>query len=376
MKKVNENWIAVLEPTPRSYICPLCFKKSQNHERKRTRTLCHRWIPSWGTLYVEVPVYRQRCNDCNITWGITWQGIPERGKATEPFKRIVVEYCHKKSIELASKETGIPYSTVERWYYDTDLEPLPDSHTHSSPEEICIDEFALKKGHQYGLVLLDAKTGHVWQVSEGRSRKKIQYALEQWPFKQTPKVVVTDLAPGMSKTVRSIWPKANIVADKFHVLQLLIRSLNNARKLSGRWATKHLNIRHQQRLLLSKPNQLSNHELEQLSHWLEEDKRLEGLYQALQAFRRVYESPNREVAKRNFNLWIEHYYYHGPSVLKRISKTFLQWKTEILNYFTFRLTNAPIEGTNNLIKTIKRRAFGMRNLKRFAIRIRRECKHP
>ncbi|RNB46902.1 ISL3 family transposase, partial [Brevibacillus agri] len=42
--------------------------------------------------------------------------------------------------------------------------------------------------------------------------------------------------------------------------------------------------------------------------------------------------------------------------------------------FSFRVTNAPIEGTHNKVKVIKRRAYGYRNIERFKIRIRLECK--
>ncbi|MGR6118239.1 transposase [Aeribacillus composti] len=59
-----------------------------------------------------------------------------------------------------------------------------------------------------------------------------------------------------------------------------------------------------------------------------------------------------------------------------MAKTLLQWKTEILNYFKYRITNAKIEGTNNLIKTIKRRSFGCPNQEKFTLRIRLECQQP
>ena len=50
-----------------------------------------------------------------------------------------------------------------------------------------------------------------------------------------------------------------------------------------------------------------------------------------------------------------------------------RWKNkergEILNYFDYRITNGFVEGKNNRIKTIKRTAYGYRNLDNFRLRI-------
>ncbi len=49
--------------------------------------------------------------------------------------------------------------------------------------------------------------------------------------------------------------------------------------------------------------------------------------------------------------------------------TLANWRGEILNYFDYRITNGFIEGKNNRIKTIKRMAYGYRNMNNFRLRI-------
>ncbi len=46
-----------------------------------------------------------------------------------------------------------------------------------------------------------------------------------------------------------------------------------------------------------------------------------------------------------------------------------EWREEILNYFDCRITNGFVEGKNNRIKTIKRMAYGYRNMANFRLRI-------
>jgi transposase len=40
---------------------------------------------------------------------------------------------------------------------------------------------------------------------------------------------------------------------------------------------------------------------------------------------------------------------------------FRNWRSEILNYFDYHITNGFVEGKNNRIKAIKRMAYGYRN---------------
>ena len=54
---------------------------------------------------------------------------------------------------------------------------------------------------------------------------------------------------------------------------------------------------------------------------------------------------------------------------KELLHTLSNWRQEILNYFDYRITNGFVEGKNNRIKTIKRMAYGYRNMNNFRLRI-------
>ncbi len=54
---------------------------------------------------------------------------------------------------------------------------------------------------------------------------------------------------------------------------------------------------------------------------------------------------------------------------KKLLSIFRNWREEILNYFDYRITNGFVEGKNNRIKTIKRMAYGYRNMANFRLRI-------
>src|SRR5690606_6418661 len=118
--------------------------------------------------------HRPRCNSCSLTWTVRWSGIPERGQVTEHFKRMVSKKCIGQSFEGVARELQLPASTVAHWFYEYADEALAQPEDYEAPKVVCLDEFALKKGHHYSVAILDAESGHVWHASPGKSREKVQ----------------------------------------------------------------------------------------------------------------------------------------------------------------------------------------------------------
>ncbi len=52
-----------------------------------------------------------------------------------------------------------------------------------------------------------------------------------------------------------------------------------------------------------------------------------------------------------------------------MGRTLLRWRDQIAAWHPLRSANGPTEGANNLIKRIKRAAFGMTRFRNFRIRV-------
>src|SRR4051794_23080737 len=118
MSKRSEGWTAILRPTDRCYLCPICGGKTTSHKVDKRRTLRHRVIPYFGFVWVDVPIVHQRCCACSCVWSVEWNGVPQRGKVTDLFKSAVISMCHGTSIQSVAISRMVPYTTVERWYYE------------------------------------------------------------------------------------------------------------------------------------------------------------------------------------------------------------------------------------------------------------------
>ena len=58
-----------------------------------------------------------------------------------------------------------------------------------------------------------------------------------------------------------------------------------------------------------------------------------------------------------------------PPEIQKLGKTIETWFEKICNFHVARVTNAPTEALNNLIKRIKRVGFGFRNFANYRIRV-------
>ena len=57
-----------------------------------------------------------------------------------------------------------------------------------------------------------------------------------------------------------------------------------------------------------------------------------------------------------------------PPELRRLGRTLARWHTPIVNWHRARVSNGPTEAVNNLIKRVKRAAFGFRRFAHYRIR--------
>ena len=88
-----------------------------------------------------------------------------------------------------------------------------------------------------------------------------------------------------------------------------------------------------------------------------------------ESFRAWYRETDRSRAEEMLEQLEEQIASDSICEFKELLRTVANWREEILNYFDYRITNGFVEGKNNRIKTIKRMAYGYRNMDNFQMRI-------
>jgi transposase len=92
-------------------------------------------------------------------------------------------------------------------------------------------------------------------------------------------------------------------------------------------------------------------------------------YYLKEDLRQIWRQPNKEKAQLVLADWIKRAGITGIKMLKKFAKTLAAFQSGILSYYDYRISSASLEGTNNKIKTMKRMAYGFRDMEFFKLKI-------
>ena len=79
----------------------------------------------------------------------------------------------------------------------------------------------------------------------------------------------------------------------------------------------------------------------------------------------LYTSADRPTADAALADWHHHAAAFDVAETNRLARTLRVWQPELLAYFDRQLTNGPTEGTNRIIKAVKRQGFGYTNTENY-----------
>lgn len=92
---------------------------------------------------------------------------------------------------------------------------------------ICVDEFALRKEHNYATSVLNAQNGRILAIED---------VLKQMTGKI--RAVISDFAPTMVGAIQSGFPAATHMLDHFHLIQFFTTAQQRRRRLKE-WFSRY-----------------------------------------------------------------------------------------------------------------------------------------
>ena len=246
------------------------------------------------------------------------------------------------------------------------------------------DEYAFTKG-KMSFIAQDFEKLDIITVLEGRTQAVIRNHFLRYnrAVRCQVKIITMDMfSPYYDYDLaRQLFPNAKIVLDCFHIVQHLSRAMNRVRvQIMNQFERKsheHKAIKRYWKLIQQNSRKLSDKRfyrptfrmhltnkeiLDKLLSYSEDLKHHYHLYQLL-----LFHFQNKEPEK--FFGLIEDNIKKVHSPFQTVFKTFLKDKRKIVNALQLSYSNAKLEATNNLIKLIKRNAFGFRNFENFKKRI-------
>jgi transposase len=292
---------------------------------------------------------------------------------------------HARSVNEVAGELGCDWHTVNdtvvaygEALLDADTERI-GGVTALGLDEVLMVRVGPYRRQEYSTQFVDVRRGQLLDVVPGRgSAHPMGWLAEQGPdFRDRIVYGTLDLSGPYRRVFELMTPKATLVADPFHVGKLANTKLDECRRRVQNETLGHRGHRSDplyrcRRLLTKAKERLDEKAREKLTGLLRAgDPRGEvaTCWEAKEAVRELYAHADPDVAlewvtQLGRDLQDADY----PIEARSLGRTLIRWKNEIAAWHEAQVSNGPTEAVNNLIKRVKRAAFGFTSFRNYRIR--------
>jgi transposase len=292
----------------------------------------------------------------------------ERRDYTKRYEAWIFQQVKENNITAVQRFEKLTYDQIQSIFITEAKHRIP-AFPFASLKRLGIDEISLRKGKQdFILILTDLDTGDVVDVLEKRTQERLRTRLEQLTKQERSQIneVAIDMWEPYSDVCQELLPNAIITVDRFHVAKAVneeLKKLKNQEKKQHPEAIKDAHYP-----LLKNQEDLTDKQQEKLEQVYAVSSTLRMAHRLKECLRRIFEYPStKERAIRRLQKWS--CIAEKEQLFPKFRKTLANWLDKITNYFYQRTTSGIVEGINNKIKLIKRRAFGFRNFQNFRLRV-------
>ena len=388
IKTKNKTKIKVLHGSL-TYIpeyCPKCGCVNEGTKDiiKWGHKLSYIKIPKVSNLCTELHLKKQRflCKNCNDTF-IAETNLIEKNKniSNNLNLKIRLELMEKCSEKDIAKRNNVSATTVNRIMDHISKKSI--LRHQSLPTNMNWDEFKATKDTKgkMAFIIVNNDNGEPFDILDSRKSKDLEIYFRRYPKKERDKVkfICIDFYIGYIYIIKKLFKNAKIVIDKFHIVSQVHQALNSYRiSLCNKNNPNYNKLKDYWKLILKDEYKLDDKKKFYSKHFHKEVTQkyiVNYLVNSNSEFKLVYNVyqgilhaiSNKDIAK--FKSIIYNNQFKNIKKLYNAFKTFKQNITYIENALTYNINNGVIEGTNNLIKCIKRIAFGYRKFNHFISRI-------
>ncbi len=287
-----------------------------------------------------------------------WEGIAHG--FTLLFEALIMQFAKVMPVHQICQMVGTydykVWNIIQR--YTQASRELSD---YSDVKQVGMDETAARRGHDYVTLFVDMQEKKTLFVTEGKSSETTKDFVvdlqEHGGDAQNIEQVSCDMSPAFIKGVKENLPMADITFDKFHIIKIINKAVDQVRKQE---------VKTNPMLIDSKFVFLKN----QINYTVKQKEKYQSIsisklniktFRALrirEAFQQIYLCDNKE----SFELLLNKWYFWAthcriPQIIE-VAKTIKRHWEGVLNWANSRITNGILEGFNSIFQAAKAKARG------------------
>ncbi len=350
--------------------CPRCGKTSTKEHDRRVQWKQDRRLRD-KAVFLRLIKRRFRCLWCGKVFTEPDEVFGSRRRSSYRFREYLGQEALHQTVKRVAQKEQAGDGLVRRCVAEEIGRRLGTKGIIEAPEFIGLDEFSVSGRRLYHTAICDLVDREVMEVVEGQGREKVEEYLDKLPQPERVKGVAMDMHEPFRQAVNMCLAQAKVVVDKFHLIRHVNKALDKVRSRlqGGNSRLKRRDLFQSRYSLLKGVERLASWERAKLNQLFYLYPQLKEAWRLKESFRHWYSERDRGRAEEKLNLLEREIASSSLPEFKELLRTFRNWREEILNYFDYRITNGFVEGKNNRIKTIKRMAYGYRNMENFRLRI-------
>ncbi|WP_456370562.1 ISL3 family transposase [Thermodesulfatator atlanticus] len=354
--------------------CPECGKAYPIYDHRKPRRWRHLdtcQMKTW--LVCSVP--RVSCPEHGvITIATPWANPQSR--MTRMFERLAIDMLKAfKNQTKVAKLLRISFDQIHHIMHQSVKRGLARRSKQHSPRRLGMDEKSFQKGHRYSTILSDLDTGCVIDLCEHRDEDSVTELIHKnltQEQKDNIEAVSLDMWKPFINAVKTCFPNADIVHDRFH----LAKYLNEAVDTTRRQEVQQLNEQDQKNCLkntryifLTNPENWSEAYFKRFEEIKTMNLKTAEAWQIKENFKPFFQLASVEQGNNYFLEWYEDAIKTDIKPIQKVANMFKKHIQGILNYLKHRITNALLESINSIIQQIKHIARGYKSFENFRIAV-------
>jgi transposase len=379
----NGDVVITVKSTVEGTHCYTCGKKiTKVYGDDREITLRH--LPILGRkTYLRLRPVRYQCPSCDgnptTTQQLAW--YTARSSYTKAYEEHLLLALVNSTVQDVCLKEDIGYEAI-MGIIDRHIQGEVDWDQLPQIEVLGVDEISLKKGHRNFVTIVTGRLHNatvILGVLPDRKKTTVKAFLAGMPQKlrKTIKVVCSDMYDGFIQAAKEVFgTRVKVVIDRFHVAKLYRKGLDALRKQELKRLKRELSAEAYKQLqgvmwaLRKREAHVTEEDKDLLERLFVYSPQLKVAYDLCNALTGVFDKHmTKRRAKSQLKNWINRVRDSQLSCFDTFLTTLEKWMNEIANYFIDGQTSGFVEGLNNKIKVIKRRCYGILNVKHLFQRI-------
>ncbi len=361
-----------IEKSKERQCCSVCQSNKVIRKGRVIRTL--RTLPIGNKkVFLVVHLHRLLCRKCGALRLEPLLISHPKARCTRALEQYVMDLLKAMTIEDVAKHLGMSWDTIKSIHVRA-LRAKFRNRRIKHLRYLGVDEIAVRKGHRYLTIVVDLENGQVVWVSEGREKASLEPFIKRLKRARVPiKAIAMDMWPAYWGAVLKHFSHDVIVFDHYHIISDYNRVLDVLRRQEAASApdeqkTVYKGVRY---LLLKGAEKISGatRARERLDRLLDVNRNLNIAYILKEELRDLWNCKDFSKAKTHLDNWLQKAWACGIKPVMKFANKLASHRCGILNFFIHRVTTGKVEGINNKIKVLKRKAYGFRDLEYFKLRI-------